>query len=517
MDKESLETLIQTGQSLTVSFARRVSSAYINERGVIEELVGLANAQGGTLLVGVNQDGTISGCHPFHGTTTDPARLEATIRQFTSPALSSRVEVVSVDSREVVGITVEASRTPVATQWGLYHARRVNADDHPELVGMGPAYLFTRYRDANAIDWARTPLPGLRADDLDLAAFKAARELMARTSGALAALDDDDLLRTLGFRNDSPAPYTYGALLIFGKRKALERHLPHHRVIIADERGSASTTRTNAPLAHLARELYSRDSTVPAEVRELVVNALVHRDYALPGPVSVYLGPQRTTVSSPGGAPRGVQLHSPDLVSTTYAPRSPALSAAMAHLGVASATGQGIARVTKRQISGGFSRPSFAGSNEHGVTVTLWRVPLNPAMPGVVAASGRTLSLEELLVLDAWHMNPADALENRAAEMGLPLGAVRSIQRRLAAEGLGPATGPNSEAGASVQGQSAELRVISLVAAQGEVTSGEVAEHLGVSQQQGYRTLKKLVDSGRLRKVGTTRTTRYRLPAGEAG
>ncbi|KGN30736.1 hypothetical protein N802_05895 [Knoellia sinensis KCTC 19936] len=34
---------------------------------------------GGHLLLGVEDDGTVSGVHPRHGTRTDPARLQALI------------------------------------------------------------------------------------------------------------------------------------------------------------------------------------------------------------------------------------------------------------------------------------------------------------------------------------------------------------------------------------------------------------------------------------------------------
>lgn len=39
--------------------------------------------------------------------------------------------------------------------------------------------------------------------------------------------------------------------------------------------------------------------------------------------------------------------------------------------------------------------------------------------------------------------------------------------------------------------------------------SGEVAEQTGLSQQQSYRALRKLVDAALLRRIGSTRTTRY--------
>ena len=56
-----------------------------------------------------------------------------------------------------------------------------------------------------------------------------------------------------------------------------------------------------------------------------------------------------------------------------------------------------------------------------------------------------------------------------------------------------------------------EARVFELVQRAGRagLASGEVAERTGLSQQQSYRALRKLVDAALLRRIGTTRTTRY--------
>lgn len=119
MRDAEIRDLIAGGQSLNTAFSRRSSPAYINERGVIEQLTCLANGDGGTLLIGVNQDGTISGCYPFHSDTTDPVLLASTIRRYTSPPLTTSITVTELDGYEVVAISVAASRTPVATAWGV--------------------------------------------------------------------------------------------------------------------------------------------------------------------------------------------------------------------------------------------------------------------------------------------------------------------------------------------------------------------------------------------------------------
>ena len=66
----TLADLIAGGESLTVEFKKEA-----NDRDLVEAVVCLANAQGGTLLVGVDDDGRVVGARPRHGTTTDPRRI----------------------------------------------------------------------------------------------------------------------------------------------------------------------------------------------------------------------------------------------------------------------------------------------------------------------------------------------------------------------------------------------------------------------------------------------------------
>ncbi|MHA2790210.1 RNA-binding domain-containing protein [Corynebacterium sp. S7] len=512
MLSDEMMNIITQGQGISVAFARRTSSAYINERGVIELLACMANGEGGTLFIGVNQNGSISGCYPFHGESTQPRELEATIRQYTSPSLSTTVSVAEIDGKDVVAISVEESRTPIATTWGVYRTRRLNSQGTAECFGMDPTYLFTRYRDANAVDWARIPVPGLSMSDFAPEAFDAARELASRSNAdpIIASLSDDDLLRSLGYRNDSIEPLTYGAVLLFGKRESLQNHLPYHQLVIADVAEAKRTSRSQAPLILMLADLQKQGEKLDPPVKELIINALVHRDYFLPGPVYVYGDKKRATITSPGGLPRGL---TPQVVCSShasYSPRSLSLSTALARLGVIDGAGLGLAAASKFQIERGLGPLSWAGTHERAVTVTAGKEEIHPEMPGLVAAASRELSIDELLVLDAWHQFPSAEVDTLASKTGLAESEVHAIVDTLRALGLSPTDTVTVRATPGAP-RGNEEKVVALVASKGDVTSGEVADALGLSQQQAYRVLKKLVDAGRLFKVGNTRTSRYRF------
>lgn len=450
MRADEIAELIAQGEGLDVAFARRVSAAYINERRVIETMACLANSRGGTLLIGVDSDGTVSGCHPFHGDTTDPATLAATIFRNTSPGLAVEVQVVDVDGKDVVVVTTDAQPTPVATRWGTYRTRRLNAQGAPECVGMDPAYLFTRYRDANGADWALTPAPGATLADLNPEATAAFRELT--NDAHLQSLDDEGLVRALGFYDDSPEAVALGAIALFGGPIALRRFLPHHQLVIADRRATPRTHRSTAPLALMLSDL-QRNSDAFGDGLALIVNALTHRDFFVPQPVYVAVDDQGLRVTSPGGAPRGVNLQAAADGQATYTPRSLYLTTALARMGVTSGAGSGIPDLSAARKTRSATPPSFAGSHDQGVVASLsWE-----AITDNADGSARSSDTDEL-----------------SANEALALEAVRGLRG----------------SGAS---------------------SSEIALKAGLSKQQAYRALRKLVDAGLIRRTGETRTTRYSL------
>lgn len=107
MDREELWTLIAEGETLAVEFKSDLKKAFNDDR-IVENAVCLANSpQGGCLLIGVEDDGTITGARPRHGETTDPIRLQVMVANRTVPQVVPRVEVVDVEGKDVICIKVE--------------------------------------------------------------------------------------------------------------------------------------------------------------------------------------------------------------------------------------------------------------------------------------------------------------------------------------------------------------------------------------------------------------------------
>lgn len=87
-------------------------------------VVSLANTEGGDLLLGVEDDGNITGLHANHQNTSG---LSALIANRTNPPISVRVETVVLPGGMVAWIQVYKSRQLVSTSEGLLQRRRLMA------------------------------------------------------------------------------------------------------------------------------------------------------------------------------------------------------------------------------------------------------------------------------------------------------------------------------------------------------------------------------------------------------
>ena len=103
-DRQKLERLVKGGESHFLEFKRKVD----NPAKIVKELVGFSNADGGTLLVGVTDEGRLAGLDHPGG---DWFILEQAIQKHTKPVLKLSHHLVSItSSRSVIVIEIPASQ-----------------------------------------------------------------------------------------------------------------------------------------------------------------------------------------------------------------------------------------------------------------------------------------------------------------------------------------------------------------------------------------------------------------------
>ena len=252
------------------------------------------------------------------------------------------------------------------------------------------------------------------------------RSRWARKSGNLriAAWDDAQTLAAAELLVDGRL--TYAALILFGTRAGLGRHLAQAEVIF-EYRSSEASGPAQARDEH--REgfflfydalwqtinlrndkqsyqdgLFRHDIPTFDEtsVREALLNAVSHRDYRLGGSTFVRQYSRRLEVVSPGGFPPGIR---PENILDKQNPRNRRLAEAFFKCGMIERSGQGMNLMVENAIRHSKPLPSFAGTDAHEVRLTLEGTMQNPAfvrfLGRLSADVVRGFSTHDFLALDA--------------------------------------------------------------------------------------------------------------------
>lgn len=141
--------IIPEKETLTIEFKSDLKC--LDEGELVSEIVGMANTEGGTLYLGVEDDGEITGVHNKHN---DPIGAMALIANRTVPSVPVRAEIIEEEGIEVLQIQIPISRTIVATSDGKIQKRRLKPDGSPENVPMYPYEIPSRLSTLNLLDYS---------------------------------------------------------------------------------------------------------------------------------------------------------------------------------------------------------------------------------------------------------------------------------------------------------------------------------------------------------------------------
>ncbi len=550
MEQRTLRQLIAEGETFTVEF----KGGSINDSNLVEAVACLANGSGGTLLVGVNDDGAVVGAAPRHDTGTDPRRVEALIASKTEPAVLATCTVDEVDGQEVLVVAVPAAVNVVATSDGRYVRRAIDVHGRPQCLPMRPHEVVERAGSIGAQDYSRVVIPGLTVGDFAATEFERFREL-ARAGGdeALLGLSNSELLKALDLLA-AGGQLTVGALLLFGTVDVIGTYLPAYEVgfqeldgleVRASETGSTPLLRAIAEITdrvqarNPAEEIEIGLQRVPlprfadATIRELIANALVHRDYTANGPTIIEITRDALIVSNPGGLPEGVTTS--NLLTTPPRPRNPALAGAFKRAGVVERTGRGINRAFASQLALGRPAPDYSRSTLNSVVARVRSGPADRELAGFIAQArrdGQQFSLEDLLTLHEIRHERRISTARAAELFQVDQHEARATLNRLADRGLLEARGDGkgrsyhlsaalySRIGESAQYVRArgfddiqqEQMVLTFVERHGSITRREASELCQIDSERASRLLRRMRDEGRLDMQGEKRTSRYVKP-----
>lgn len=539
-------------ESLTIEF--KSDRKRLSDTELAEAIVCLANAEGGELWLGVEDDGTATGLHAEHQMLEG---LPGLVAARTSPSLRVQVEPVEAGGVPVARIVVPKAQTVVATASGVYLRRRLKHDGRPECAPMLPHERESRAASLGLVDVSAQPVAGATLADLDPLERERLRQAVQQYGGdrVLLELDDDALDGALGLtvrQADGTRVPTLTGLLLVGRESALRERVPTHEFafqVLAQQAVRFNEFRrfpllkaldwleTNFRPYNPEEEIQVGLFRVPvpmvdmAAFREAVANALIHRDYHRLGAVHVRLEDDALVVSNPGGLVDGVTLA--NLLVTEPRPRNRTLADAMKRVGVVERSGRGVDTIFRGMLKFGRPSPDYSRTDAHNVVVRLPTEPADLDFRRLVVEEerrrGTELPIDSLIALAAIRELKRVTADELAVRIQRDAANAKRTLETLTEAGLVEAHGTTrgrsytlsatlyrvagDKAGYTRQAGFTALQheqmVLSYVRQHGQITRREVMELCRLNEDQAKKLLLRLRDEGRLIPHGERRGAYY--------
>lgn len=333
-----------TVESLTVEFKREYSES------VKKTIIAFANTDGGTLYIGVEDDGTVVG---VPDETIDATQLKITtcirnaIRPDVSIFTSCRVEKMGQKKVVVVQVQLGTARPYYLEGKGIRPEGvfiRQGASSNPA----SETAIFNMIRENSALSYEETRC---LEQDLTFATLQEAFQkknlsLEQQQMKTLKLLRPDEEYTNLALLLSEQCPHTIKIAEFQGTDKTLFRNRAEMDGSLLKQLQDVydlidRTNKTKATFAGLER-VDLRDYPQQA-VREALLNLLVHRDYGFSASAFVNIYDDRMEFVSIGGLVRGISYN--DLMLGISMPRNKALADVFYRLLLIEAYGTGIPKI----------------------------------------------------------------------------------------------------------------------------------------------------------------------------
>ena len=538
-------------QHLDQKSLRKVTGPTADFGQLARDCVCFANGAGGVLLIGIEDDDDA----PPAGQRVDPALLDRIRKRIGE--LTVNVQVAPELKRhenggEYIALTIPRAAGVASTSDGRYFlrvgdtCRPIVGDDVMRLANERPATPWEEMTSQG--------VPRANADTAKVASFCARLRASDRVKPSVKEKTDDELLTHYGLAKGDVLT-NLGVLLMGGRRdraglgsasivqaiKYDEREVKvakwswdDHELSpielvdtiwnqIPDFRESYEL-----PDGMLRTKLPAYDELV---VRELLVNALVHRPYTQGGDVYLNLHPDRLEVVNPGRLPIGV---TPKNILHASRRRNDGLARVFHDLKLMEREGSGIDLLFERLLASGRKVPTITEGTD-SVHVT---VPRRVVQPGIIkllveADQRYQLTQRERITFALVAQTEGISAAQLAEDLELPdAGALRPWLGRLLTLGLIEQSGRTNavryfvppallrEAGLDTlttlkRVQPHRLRALILEDLERfpDSAKGDILRRVGpeIPDRTFRRALEELVESGEVLATGEKRWRRYRL------
>jgi len=400
---------------------------------IAENIAAFANADGGTLIIGVDDDGTPTG----HGYPEEAVRDFVMVpERRLRPQVKTRSQLETIDGHNIIIIQVDPTENAIMVEANGFPYR---AND--QVIREPQEIINERKLAYRRVGFELRVNPDASFSDLDL---EVVRETIGKTIHKQR--NPEDILIHYGLIIPAAGGYkiTNAALILFGMGPVSRWH-PNAGIRLfkvsgterthGDKRNVAQLSRLEGPLVRLIPETHRLIATHIRRSEKLhnlffiekpeypefawqeaLVNAVAHRDYCDIGRgIEVWLYEDRLEVSSPGLLIPPVTLEKLRARTNIHASRNPRIVRVLADMGIMREEGEGISRMYEEMEESFLNPPEFL-EDASGFCVTLRNQPVFEGPSPEWQATVRKLPINE---------------RQRRVLLSHPLGFSNEIYRKL--------------------------------------------------------------------------------------
>jgi len=362
MNLTNVQNIIRQGEGISIEYKKCKDKL---PKNLFETVCAFLNTKGGVILLGVNDDGIVTGVNPgkLEQLKKDIANL-ANNPEKLSPGFFLPIHSFIIDKKNIIVIEVPESSQVHHTN-GKIFVRNQDGDylvTHPVEI----AKIVNRKQNYHSEEMI---FPQVEFEEFNPELIARAKKLIKLNipENHWWELDDKDFLLKAGFyRKDENGKegYTLAAILFFGTDDLIQTHLPAYKfeallrrnnIDRYDDRVSIGTNLIDAYdmlMAFIEKHLNDpfymegeqRISLRSKIFRELVANIIAHREYISPAPAVITILKDKIEFKNPNN-PKFFGKIDPDNFSPVA--KNPNISKLMLLMGRVEEVGSGIYNVKK--------------------------------------------------------------------------------------------------------------------------------------------------------------------------
>ncbi|MEE1274640.1 MAG: putative DNA binding domain-containing protein [Olegusella sp.] len=405
MNQADFESLLERGEGTSIEFKR---CGNVPEHDTFETICSFANRQGGDILLGVLNDGTVVGVN-------ESAALDIQrniVNRVNDPQAFNAPPLLEIEPVHYEGMTVIRVWVPIDAivhkYKGIVYDRIVDSDVKVET----DTQLSAMYIRKQEYYSERKVYRYLTKDDLRLDLLPRIREMAVakKANHPWGSMGDDDLLRSANlFLKDyetGQEGFTLGAALVLGKDEVIASIAPAYKTdayVQRDDRDRYDdriVVKTNLIEAydqllafaqkHLPDKFFLEGTQAislrDVICRELIVNTLIHREYTSPFPAKMVINAEGIRTEN-ASRPRFIGQLTPERFNPL--PKNPIIADLFTNIGRADTLGSGTRNLFKYSWAYGGAQPVLSEGDVFEATI--------PILKGAASAMGASFDVDEVI------------------------------------------------------------------------------------------------------------------------